>query len=270
MMGVSRYSSHRAMGFLRSNLGAHTIIWMLVASFALPPSLLAQSLQSQPAVPGGLQQQPGAGVPGGIFTPGGFAAPGTSGQLGQAILTNPTALQPIVPNQVPCPIPLSSDLNSKGTVPNLNDYWPVEPSSLLPSSIEQRMKQEQEERDRRQEKLQAEKEKSSIEYQVQVEREKKGVAQLPFGQGAVPGLQPQLSQTPTQPGTNLPFSRGWAGRCRKRRRLQRSCCDSRTSMSKRPSQSFPSCTASRAAYGSSGMTFSKRRLIHFRPFRIFP
>jgi regulator of protease activity HflC (stomatin/prohibitin superfamily) len=46
----------------------------------------------------------------------------------------------------------------------LNDYWPVEPSSLLPSSIEQRMKQEQEERDRRQEKLQAEKEK--IEYRV--------------------------------------------------------------------------------------------------------
>jgi hypothetical protein len=48
------------------------------------------------------------------------------------------------------------------------------------------MKQEQEERDRRQEKLQAEKEKSSIEYQVQVEREKKGVSQLPFGQGVVP------------------------------------------------------------------------------------
>jgi len=200
-MGVRRYSSHRAMVSLRSSLSAHTVIWMLVASFVLPPSLLAQHLQSQPAVPGGLQQQQGPGVPGGFFPPGGFAAPGTGGQLGQAIVTNPTALQPIVPNQVPCPIPLPSDLSTKGTVPNLNDYWPVEPSSLLPSSIEQRMKQEQEERDRRQEKLQAEKEKSSIEYQVQVEREKKGVAQLPFGQGAVPGLQPPVSQPPAQPGT---------------------------------------------------------------------
>ncbi|MBA5871767.1 MAG: hypothetical protein GDA68_17505, partial [Nitrospira sp. CR2.1] len=200
-MGISRYSSHRTRGSLRSSLCAHTIIWMLVTSFVLPPSLLAQHLQSQPAVPGGLQQQPGPGVSGGLLTPGGFAIPGTGGQLGQAIVTNPTALQPIVPNQVPCPIPLASDLSTKGTVPNLNDYWPVEPSSLLPSSIEQRMKQEQEERDRRQEKLQAEKEKSSIEYQVQVEREKKGVAQLPFGQGAVLGLQPSLSQTPPQPVT---------------------------------------------------------------------
>jgi hypothetical protein len=172
---------------------------MLVLSFILPPSLLAQNLPPQVAPPG-MMQQAAPGTPGSLFTPGGFNAPGAGGGFGQAIVTNPTALQPIVPTQTPCPIPLSSDLSSKGTVPNLNDYWPVEPSSLLPSSIEQRMKQEQEERDRRQEKLQAEKEKSSIEYQVQVEREKKGVSQLPFGQGVVPSLQQPAPQTQGQPG----------------------------------------------------------------------
>jgi len=172
---------------------------MLVLSFILPPSLLAQNLPPQVAPPG-MMQQAAPGTPGSLFTPGGFNAPGAGGGFGQAIVTNPTALQPIVPTQTPCPIPLSSDLTSKGTVPNLNDYWPVEPSSLLPSSIEQRMKQEQEERDRRQEKLQAEKEKSSIEYQVQVEREKKGVSQLPFGQGVVPSLQQPAAQAQGQPG----------------------------------------------------------------------
>jgi hypothetical protein len=185
---------------MHSTVWSRAVIWILIMSFVLPPSLLAQNLPAQSGVPG-VMQPPGVGVPGGFFNPGGMNQPGASGAFGQAIVTNPTALQPIVPNQVPCPIPLPSDLASKGTVPNLNDYWPVEPSSLLPSSIEQRMKQEQEERDRRQEKLQAEKEKSSIEYQVQAEREKKGVAQLPFGQGTVQGGQPPAGQVPPQPGT---------------------------------------------------------------------
>ncbi len=199
-MVVSTNSHHRVPVPMRSGVCSHAVIWMLVCSFILPPSLLAQNLPAQSGVPGMMQQQPGPGLPGGLFTPGGLNAPGVGGAFGQAIVTNPTALQPIVPNQVPCPIPFPSDLTSKGTVPNLNDYWPVEPSSLLPSSIEQRMKQEQEERDRVQEKLQADKEKSSIEYQVQAEREKKGVAQLPFGQGAVQGLQPPAGQAPLQPG----------------------------------------------------------------------
>ncbi|MCK6493959.1 MAG: SLBB domain-containing protein [Nitrospira sp.] len=174
------------------------LVWVLIASMVLPPSLLAQNLTPQTAPPGLMQTlPPGTAVPG--MTPGGFLAPGIGGTLGQAIVTNPTALQPIVPAQTPCPLPLPPDLTSKGTVPNLNDYWPVEPSSLLPSSIEQRMKQEQEERDRRQEKIQADKEKLSIEYQVQTEREKKGVAQLPFGQGMVPGVPTQPGQTPPQP-----------------------------------------------------------------------
>jgi protein involved in polysaccharide export with SLBB domain len=147
-----------------------------------------------------MMQQPGHGAAGGL-PPGGFNIPGMGANLGQAILTNPSALQPIVPAQTPCPIPLQPDLSPKGTVPNLNDYWPVEPSSLLPSSIEQRMKQEQEELDRRQEKLQADKEKLSIEYQVQAEREKVGVAQLPFGQGGSRTIQPSAGQIQPQPGS---------------------------------------------------------------------
>jgi protein involved in polysaccharide export with SLBB domain len=54
----------------------------------------------------------------------------------------------------------------------------MEANSLLPSSIEQRMRQEKEERDRRLEKDQAEKETRELELQTQVEREKKGVSQL--------------------------------------------------------------------------------------------
>lgn len=203
-MVVSMIPHHRPHPPVRQVALSHALIWMLVLSFILPPSLLAQNLPPQVAPPG-MMQQASPGTPGSLFTPGGFNAPGAGGGFGQAIVTNPTALQPIVPTQTPCPTPLSSDLSSKGTVPNLNDYWPVEPSSLLPSSIEQRMKQEQEERDRRQEKLQAEKEKSSIEYQVQVEREKKGVSQLPFGQGVVPSLQQPAAQAQGQPG-NQPGS----------------------------------------------------------------
>jgi hypothetical protein len=126
---------------------------------------------------------------------------------------------------------------------NLNDYWPVEPSSLLPSSIEQRMKQEQEERDRRQEKLQAEKEKSSIEYQVQVEREKKGVSQLPFGQGVVPSLQQPAAQAQGQRGISLEAHRVGCVPCPKRRPLPLNCSVSRISMWKKPLPSFLCCTA---------------------------
>lgn len=204
-MVVKNTSSYTAGLRLCSATWSHAVTWLLIVSFILPPSLLAQNLPAQQGVPG-MMQQPGPAVPGGLFGQGGFNTPGAVGGFGQAIVTNPTALQPIVPNQAPCPIPPPSDLASKGTVPNLNDYWPVEPSSLLPSSIEQRMKQEQEERDRRQEKLQADKEKSSIEYQVQVEREKKGVAQLPFGQGVVPGNQLPANQTPPQAAGTPPVT----------------------------------------------------------------
>ncbi|MGC3974391.1 MAG: SLBB domain-containing protein [Nitrospira sp.] len=198
-MTVNSASSYSAGTRVWSTTWSRAVIWILIFSFMLPPSLLAQNLPAQPGVPG-IMQQSGPGVSGGLFGQGGFNTPGTAGGVGQAIVTNPTALQPIVPNQAPCPVPVISDLASKGTVPNLNDYWPVEPSSLLPSSIEQRMKQEQEERDRRQEKIQADKEKSTIEYQVQTEREKRGVSQFPFGQVTVPNLPSPPGQGPSQPG----------------------------------------------------------------------
>ena len=117
---------------------------------------------------------------------------------GQAIVTNPTATQPIVPQHAPCPIPTAPDLSPENTVPNLNDYWPMAANSLLPTSVEQRMRQEEEERDRQLERLQAEKEKRGLELQSQVEREKKGVSQLQglqsAVQGAMGGIQAQNQQ----------------------------------------------------------------------------
>ena len=117
---------------------------------------------------------------------------------GQAIVTSPTATQPIVPQHAPCPIPTAPDLSPENTVPNLNDYWPMAANSLLPTSVEQRMRQEEEERDRQLERLQAEKEKRGLELQSQVEREKKGVSQLQglqsAVQGAMGGIQAQNQQ----------------------------------------------------------------------------
>ena len=146
-------------------LGMQVLIGLLIADLLFPAALLAQSLPlptvpGQPGIPQGIN--PSVGV--NPFGPGGFVMPGGPQAPGQAIVTNPNALQPIVPAVTPCPVQTPPDLRPKGGVPNLNDYWPVEPSSLLPSSVEQRMKQEQEERDRQQEKLQAEKEKRALEH----------------------------------------------------------------------------------------------------------
>lgn len=63
------------------------IIWMIIVTTVLPPSLLAQSAAISPSQFGGISG--GAGFP----------------QSGQSIVTNPTALQPMVPTQVPCPAP---------------------------------------------------------------------------------------------------------------------------------------------------------------------
>jgi protein involved in polysaccharide export with SLBB domain len=185
-------------------IGAQALIFLLIVELLIPPVLLAQQ---QLPIPPGLPGVPQAINPGSApnpFGPGGLLTPGGPQVPGQAIMTNPNALQPIVPAVTPCPVPVPPDLSQKGTVPNLNDYWPVEPSSLLPASIEQRMKQEQEERDRREEKIQADKEKRSIEHQLEVEREKKGVVQPPPVQGMMQGLNipgtMQPSQQPQQPG----------------------------------------------------------------------
>ncbi|MBX3369784.1 MAG: hypothetical protein KF793_05275, partial [Nitrospira sp.] len=162
----------------------------------LPPSLLAQTLTNPaiPSSPSGASASPSIGSQISPFLP--FGTYGLPTAPGQAIVTNPTATQPIVPQHAPCPIPTAPDLSPENTVPNLNDYWPMAANSLLPTSVEQRMRQEEEERDRQLERLQAEKEKRGLELQSQVEREKKGVSQLQglqsAVQGAVGGMQGQV------------------------------------------------------------------------------
>ncbi|MET0514223.1 MAG: SLBB domain-containing protein [Nitrospiraceae bacterium] len=172
-----------------------SIVWMLIAGILLPPPLMSQNLgnlglspqspsppnQNLPSIGGQM------GSPVSPFGAFGTLPYGLGTVPGQAIMTNPTAVQPIVPQQTPCPVPAAPDLSPESSVPNLNDYWPMEANSLLPSSVEQRMRQEQEERDRRLEKTQAEKEKRELELLAQVEREKKGVSQLQALQSNVPG-----------------------------------------------------------------------------------
>ena len=94
------------------------LVWALVMVVAAPPALLAQTL-------------------------GGAVVPL---QPGQPVITNPTALQPIAPAQVPCPAPTAPTQTAGVVIPSLNEFWPTETGTLLPSSIEQRMRQEREER----------------------------------------------------------------------------------------------------------------------------
>ncbi len=174
------------------------VIWLLVGSIVLPPPLLAQTLTNPVLPPSSVPSSggPSLGNQMSPFLP--FGNYGLPTPPGQAIVTNPTATQPIVPQHAPCPIPTAPDLSPENTVPNLNDYWPMAANSLLPTSVEQRMRQEEEERDRQLERLQAEKEKRGLELQSQVEREKKGVSQLQglqsAAQGAMGGMQAQNQQ----------------------------------------------------------------------------
>lgn len=171
------------------------VIWLLVGGMVVPPSLLAQTLTNPalPSSPSGSSASPSISSQMSPFLP--FGNYGLPTPPGQAIVTNPTAIQPIVPQHAPCPMPTAPDLSPENTVPNLNDYWPMAANSLLPTSVEQRMRQEEEERDRQLERVQAEKEKRGLELQSQVEREKKGVSQLQglqsAMQGAVGGMQGQ-------------------------------------------------------------------------------
>ncbi len=132
------------------------------------------------------------------FGSGALGLYGLQNVPGQPIITNPTALQPLTPAQPPCPVRPSSDLTPESTIPNLNDYWPIEPRSLLPGSVEQRLRQEQEELDRKQETLRVQKERRELEYQAQVEREKEILARRPGGivgaGGTLPTLPGQIPQ----------------------------------------------------------------------------
>ncbi len=104
-------------------------IWLIVFLMAVPPPLIAQNL--------GTSGLPPLGGVGGVGL-------GTRDLLpGSPIVTNPTALQPLAPPQTPCPAIEPRTLQKRdyeGTT--LNDFWPMEPSSVLPASAEERMKQE--------------------------------------------------------------------------------------------------------------------------------
>ena len=66
-MVVSMIPHHRPHPPVRQVALSHALIWMLVLSFILPPSLLAQNLPPQVAPPG-MMQQASPGTPGSLFT----------------------------------------------------------------------------------------------------------------------------------------------------------------------------------------------------------
>src|SRR5207249_1598386 len=115
---------------------------------------------------------------------------------GQPIITNPTALQPNVPAQIPCPAPPASTQVVEVKVPSLNEFWPTETGTLLPSSVEQRMRQEREAREEQTDKELHEKEKRERERGIkeQLELQKAGLSAIPGGAAGA-----QMSPSPVSP-----------------------------------------------------------------------
>ena len=119
-----------------------SLITVLSFITLLPPVTLAQTMG------------------GGAFAPTGERitdlTPYQSGQAagaptGSPMVTNPTALQNLDPLPPPCPRPRQlsyTDILSQ----NLNEIWPMASESLMPTTIEQRMKQEREGREEQHEK----------------------------------------------------------------------------------------------------------------------
>src|SRR5512142_2582884 len=117
------------MRLMTSSRGIRVVVWILVFMTATPPTLLAQT---------GMSGQSGSPIPYGV-------SPGNIAPMlpGQPIVTNPTATQSLTPSQIPCPAAPPRNLQQvshEGT--SLNDFWPMEPSSVLPASAEERMRQE--------------------------------------------------------------------------------------------------------------------------------
>ncbi len=111
-------------------------IWSMIVLMVVPPPLLAQNLGS-----------PGFPPLGGT---GGSGLGTRDLPPGSPVMTNPTALQPLIPPQTPCPVvqpkPAQSVVHDRAT---LNDFWPMESSAMLPASADERMKQERDARERR-------------------------------------------------------------------------------------------------------------------------
>src|SRR6266849_9528911 len=143
--------------------GLEVMVWVLCLTLLAPPTALAQTAGGSSTTP----------VPYGML-PGGTPAP----LPGQPIITNPTALQPIVPVQVPCPAPPAPTQAVEVKVPSLNEFWPTETGTLLPSSVEQRMRQERDAREEQIDKELHEKEKREREREIkeQLELQKAGLS----------------------------------------------------------------------------------------------
>lgn len=121
------------MDSFESRRWVKSLIWVIVLLVLLPPPLMAQSMggESASVQPFGL-------------SPGTLSPPGATQMQGQPILTNPTALQSNIHAQTPCPIRDERTEQSGTVAMSLNDVWPTETSAMLPSSVEQRMRQERE------------------------------------------------------------------------------------------------------------------------------
>src|SRR5438270_2639920 len=117
------------MRAMESQGWVRVIVWSMVIAIVAPPPLLAQTLGGSGSTPSlGLSQ--------------GGSIPGTTTAPGQPIMTNPTSLQPLGSAGAACPAAAVASHSTESNVQSLNQFWPMEASSLLPSSVEQRMRQE--------------------------------------------------------------------------------------------------------------------------------
>ena len=182
------------------------LIAVLSCVTLLPPVALAQMFGG-----GASQSQSGGGAGGGLPPGlleqfGGQAKGGAGSASGGSVMTNPTALQSITPFQNPCPRPpqmLYADFIS----PTLNGIWPTEPESLLPPTLEQRMKQEREGREEQHDKEQHEKEKHEREQETRQQVELKRAGGGAMSQLVVPG-SPFPGGMPGMPGMPGPGFQG--------------------------------------------------------------
>ncbi len=116
-----------------SNALTKACIWMIVFVTVIPAPLMAQTLG-------------GSGFPS-LTPPVGVGAGAKDLLPGAPVITNPTALQPLVPPQTPCPPPPSKTPPAIApTGPTLNDFWPADSAALLPPSADTRIRLERDER----------------------------------------------------------------------------------------------------------------------------
>ena len=175
----------------------------------VPPVALAQVFGG-----GAPYQQDGGGVGAGGGLPPGLLEQFNGQMKGSAggaptgtVMTNPSALQSLSISQNPCPRPqqmLYADFLS----PTLNEVWPTATGSLLPPTLEQRMKQEREGREQKYDKEQHYKEKQEREQEVRQQVALGGA--FPGGMQGFGGMQgPGGMQRPGEQGAQHEISKDY-------------------------------------------------------------